>query len=154
MTNPQSGSFSTCSSTEDGDHNNKKTPPLPALFVLLEQGKWSRAATRARRHPKEVKAWFKLPKKKNGPIIKCKALHHACYKLRNVHAQIKHDLTVVQRAFPGCHDDNGFEEEDDLWIEACQAIQTLIDIHPEACSQRESHHGCLPIHLAVFSMCP
>jgi hypothetical protein len=29
----------------------------------------------------------------------------------------------------------------------------LIRVHPEACRERESRHGCLPLHLCVFSMC-
>ena len=43
---------------------------------------------------------------------------------------------------------------EDPWIEACKAILALIEAHPEAAQLRESRHGCLPLHLAVFSMCP
>ncbi len=43
---------------------------------------------------------------------------------------------------------------DDPWIEACKAILTILEICPEAAQQRESRHGCLPIHLAAFAMCP
>jgi len=43
---------------------------------------------------------------------------------------------------------------EDPWIEACKAILALIEAHPEAVEMRETRHGCLPLHLAVFSMCP
>eukprot|EP00986_Skeletonema_menzelii_P015614 scaffold12237_cov208-Skeletonema_menzelii.AAC.1 len=43
--------------------------------------------------------------------------------------------------------------DEDEYIEACKCILTLIRLHPEACKERESRHGCLPLHLCVFSMC-
>jgi hypothetical protein len=49
------------------------------------------------------------------------------------------------------------EEEliwDDPWIEACKSILTILEICPEAARERETRHGCLPIHLAAFAMCP
>ena len=53
------------------------------------------------------------------------------------------------------NDNNGNDEEwDDPWIEACKAIISLLNVYPEAAQQRETRHGCLPIHLAAFAMCP
>lgn len=151
--------------------------------------------------------------------VKCKALHHACHRLRRVHGHIRKRIaeslrheqiyaaynpspvispTVIQSSLPsisssfdssddgqhlnslsasGPFDPFGFnsksrgnrkmkwnrnhqnaqddvEEWDDPWIEACKAILAIIEQYPEAAGQRESRHGCLPIHLAVFAMCP
>lgn len=100
-----------------------------------------------------------VSKKSNVQIsnVKCKALHHACQKLRCVHT------TIYQTrgngggsggiAGPGITDDMRIIIEDDEYIEACKCLLTLIRIHPEACRERESRHGCLPLHLCVFSMC-
>ena len=49
---------------------------------------------------------------------------------------------------------NSSTEWDDPWIEACKAILTILEIYPEAARERESRHGCLPLHLAVFAMRP
>lgn len=35
---------------------------------------------------------------------------------------------------------------------ACKAILALVEAHPQAAGERESRHGCLPLHLAVFGM--
>ena len=163
--------------------------------------------------------------------VKCKALHHACHRLRRVHGHIRkrvseslrhehfcalhnsmngngnmninvnvnvnapamtpteslsfnsissfdssvsedgynlhshsHTSHGINGSAPSLFDPFGFnskhkpkkeiEEWDDPWIEACKAILAILEQNPEAAGQRESRHGCLPIHLAVFAMCP
>lgn len=126
------------------------------LILLIEQSKWAEASQRARTHPHEVKQLVKLRKTTKSSSggsssmggvqisnVKCKALHHACQKLRSVHTNIY--STKVGS------DDEVIDEDE--YIEACKCILTLIQLHPEACKERESRHGCLPLHLAVFSMC-
>ena len=98
-------------------------------------------------------------KKSNVQIsnVKCKALHHACQKLRSVHTTIYQTRVSGGGsggiAGPIATDDMRIIIEDDEYIEACKCLLTLIRIHPEACRERESRHGCLPLHLCVFSMC-
>jgi hypothetical protein len=46
------------------------------------------------------------------------------------------------------------EEWDDPWIDACKAILAILKQNPRAAGQRESRHGCLPLHLACYAMCP
>ena len=98
--------------------------------------------------------------KKNVQIshVKCKALHHACQKLRSVHTAIYQTRNVAARddAISKSEESNTTRRliiEEDEYIMACKCILTLIRIHPEACRERESRHGCLPLHLCVFSMC-
>ena len=149
------------------------------LILLIEQGQWTAASERAISHPHEVRQLVKLRKTtKNPPTanntaasnnsksgggganvqisnVKCKALHHACQKLRSVHT------TIYQHKSTLNHDNNLNNNsssgrniiKEDEYIEACKCILTLIRIHPEACKERESRHGCLPLHLCVFSMC-
>ncbi|KAL3808056.1 hypothetical protein ACHAXA_007998 [Cyclostephanos tholiformis] len=96
--------------------------------------------------------------KKNLQIsnVKCKALHHACQKLRTVHTTIYQIRNVMAQTAISKNKDNNTRRliiEEDEYIEACKCILALIKIHPEACRERESRHGCLPLHLCVFSMC-
>jgi hypothetical protein len=96
--------------------------------------------------------------KKNVQIsnVKCKALHHACQKLRSVHTTIYQTKSVVAQAVILEDEDSNTRRliiEEDEYIEACKCILMLIRVHPEACRERESRHGCLPLHLCVFSMC-
>eukprot|EP00581_Thalassiosira_minuscula_P009944 CAMPEP_0183709466 /NCGR_PEP_ID=MMETSP0737-20130205/5506_1 /TAXON_ID=385413 /ORGANISM="Thalassiosira miniscula, Strain CCMP1093" /LENGTH=962 /DNA_ID=CAMNT_0025937581 /DNA_START=179 /DNA_END=3067 /DNA_ORIENTATION=+ len=93
--------------------------------------------------------------------VKCKALHHACQKLRSVHTTI-YQKTGTRTTANNTHTSTNSSSssnntrriiEEDEYIEACKCILTLIRIHPEACKERESRHGCLPLHLCVFSMC-
>ena len=129
--------------------------------------------------------------------VKCKALHHACDRLRRVHGHMRkliiEALKMEKEGFhlpsPRVHsnssnsstpffdsfDEAGFHdtsrlssrsfdtfqedacasaEWDDPWIEACKAILVIIEQYPEAAGIRESRHGCLPLHLAVFAMGP
>ena len=151
------------------------------LILLIERGEWNAAAARATSHPDEVRQLVKLrkttrnasvtvppagpaaagvgqPPQPNAGVqisnVKCKALHHACQKRRSVHT------AIYQRRSP--HGSTGGEGgsgsrrliEEDEYVEACRCILALIRVHPEAARERESRHGCLPLHLAVFSMCP
>eukprot|EP00984_Skeletonema_dohrnii_P003029 scaffold1017_cov95-Skeletonema_dohrnii-CCMP3373.AAC.3 len=147
------------------------------LILLIEQGQWNAASQRAISHPHEVRQLVKLRKTtKNAPPppstsptaatsaggsvqisnVKCKALHHACQKLRSVHTTIyQKKMTPTppsNTTYEGGHQRKSLIEEDE-YIEACKCILTLIRLHPEACKERESRHGCLPLHLCVFSMC-
>mmetsp|Transcript_38950 Transcript_38950/g.58512 ORF Transcript_38950/g.58512 Transcript_38950/m.58512 type:complete len:922 (-) Transcript_38950:312-3077(-) len=99
--------------------------------------------------------------------IKCKALHHACHRLRSIHSyRSRHpDISAAAYGTRSMSLVNGNSsphttpppqeppEEEDEWVEACKCIMTLIELHPEACGERESRHGCLPLHLAAFAMC-
>lgn len=123
-----------------GSSSNK---PLPPLFYYMESGDWSRAIDRARRHPREVKAWASIrsksePQPPSGSTIsgsKRLALHHACFKLRN-------------SAYAG-----NSQNKTDPFIEICKFIILLLDLYPDAAGVRESRHGCLPLHLASFASC-
>lgn len=127
----------------------------------------------------------------NISSIRCKALHHACHKLRSIHSIFEQQLRDFERmAMPAQSSSlnnksrvesasptilkSGEEENThpnicstssilnsnfhttdeyvDPWIEACKAILTLIEVYPEAASDRESRHGCLPLHLASFAL--
>ena len=158
------------------------------LILLIERGQWNAATQRATTHEHEVKQLVKLRKTtKNSPPststtaaasasdnktspsnkrnnvqisnVKCKALHHACQKLRSVHTTIYHKNTIpssnVETANSTSDNNNTTRRiiDEDEYIQACKTILTLIRIHPEACKERESRHGCLPLHLCVFSMC-
>lgn len=147
---PQSDSYS--SSSGDGHKmtsNMGRSYPksLPPLFLCMEAGDWTRAIERAKRHPREVKAWASIRSKSEQqqhladgtkvPSAKRLALHHACFKLR-------HSVN-----FPVTSGANG----SDPFIEVCKLILVLVDMYPEAASTRESRHGCLPLHLAAFASC-
>lgn len=41
--------------------------------------------------------------------------------------------------------------EDDPFIDVCRLILLLIQIYPDACGERETRHGCLPLHLVAFA---
>ena len=119
--------------------------PLSPLFVYMETGEWSKAADRARRYPKEVKTWASLRTKSTSGSAGNKissaqrlALHHACFKLRN---------SIANTQQPAASD------AEDPFIQVCEFILLLLEIFPEAAGQRESRHGCLPIHLAAFASC-
>ena len=136
--------------------------------------------------------------------VKCKALHHACHRLRRVHGHIRKCIVealkmekagyqlrsprLQTRSFNSSSNGQSFDssdggdiyrlsshsfdtfssahsksmdvqddangEWDDPWIEACKAILVIIEQNPDAAGMRESRHGCLPLHLAVFAMGP
>jgi hypothetical protein len=119
--------------------------PLSPLFVYMETGDWKNAADRARKHPREVKTWASLRTKSTSTSSGNKissaqrlALHHACFKLRN-------SIANTQQLASG--------DSEDPFIQVCEFILLLLEIYPEAAGQRESRHGCLPIHLAAFASC-
>jgi len=132
-----------------GVGNPKKRKELPPLFWYMETSDWDKASDRVRRHPREVKVWATLKTKgdhmgdpaggsggSKGRSTKRLALHHACFKLRSAGS-----LPVSAKA------------SDDPFVQACRFILLLIRLYPEACGQRESRHGCLPLHLASFASC-
>jgi len=67
------------------------------------------------------------------------ALHHACFKLRSVSPSGSTPTHSTQHT--------------DEFLEVCRFILLLIKLYPEAASERESRHGCLPLHLAAFASC-
>ena len=138
--NPQ-GESSRGSSKENGA-TKKKHKSLPALFWYMEMGEWDKATERAQQHPREVKTWATLRTKSTADAgtkkvsgTKRLALHHACFKLRSVDSSTNSTT------------------EDDPFIKVCQFILLLLELYPEAAGQRESRHGCLPLHLAAFASC-
>lgn len=124
--------------------STKKKRELPPLFYFMESGDLERATERVRKHPREVKTWATLRSKEASDTAtktfstssKRLALHHACFKLRSAGS-----------APPAA------KASDDLFIQMCRFILLLIRLYPEAASQRESRHGCLPLHLAAFASC-
>ncbi|KAL3940019.1 MAG: hypothetical protein SGBAC_005348, partial [Bacillariaceae sp.] len=138
-TNPQSGSASSSSS---GDIRRMNRSQLPPLFVYMETGDWARAMERAKKHPREVKTWASIRSKSssNDRISGAKrlALHHACFKLRS-------SVSAGTSA--------AYDSTSDAFIEVCNLILLLIELYPDAAGQRESRHGCLPLHLAAFASC-
>jgi ankyrin repeat protein len=131
---------------------------LPPLFWYMELGEWEKASDRVRRHPREVKTWATLRTKNNtdepAPLpssasiasyatkassssgTKRLALHHACFKLRTAGS-----CPVASKA------------SEDPYVQVCRFILMLLRLYPEAAGQRESRHGCLPLHLACFASC-
>jgi hypothetical protein len=122
----------------------RKRKELPQLFWYMELGEWNKALERLRRHPREAKVWATLKTKsllaptEKVSSTKRLALHHACFKLRSAAGKSFH------RA------DN---EQDDPFCVICQFILALLRLYPEAAGQRETRHGCLPLHLAAFASC-
>jgi hypothetical protein len=119
------------------DKNSKKRE-LPPLFWYMESQDWDKATERVRKHPREVKTWATLRTKSEADAKSSKrlALHHACFKLRSAGSAAP---TV--------------KPSDDPFIQTCRFILLLIRLYPDAASQRESRHGCLPLHLAAFASC-
>ena len=131
---------------------------LPPLFWYMESGHWARAEQRARRHPREFKTWVTIKTKSSHAAVdespgstsstsgttdtKRLALHHACFKLRSVGSQPPPDrLQIIEG------------ESEDPFVQVCRFILILINLYPEAAGQRETRHGCLPLHLAAFGSC-
>ncbi|GKY92416.1 hypothetical protein MPSEU_000212200 [Mayamaea pseudoterrestris] len=120
--------------------STKKTfRELPALFYYMEIGDWTKALERIRRHPREAKAWATLRTKSTTeqPSTKRLALHHACFKLRSA----------------GSSPFNASNPNEDEYIVVVRFILQLLRLYPDAAGQRESRHGCLPLHLAAFASC-
>ena len=67
---------------------------LPPLFLYIEAGDFNRAAERAKRHIREVKAWVSI--NANNPQKKTKrlALHQACFKVNEVCFSLSLSLCV------------------------------------------------------------
>jgi hypothetical protein len=119
--------------------SKKSFRELPALFYYMEVGEWSKALERIRRHPREAKTWATLRTKSTTeqPSTKRLALHHACFKLRSA----------------GSAPFNEANPNEDEYIVVCRFILQLLRLYPDAAGQRESRHGCLPLHLAAFASC-
>jgi hypothetical protein len=131
-----------------GPHKKRSSKELPQLFWYMELNQWTKATERLRRHPREAKTWATLktksllvpaasarPEEKVVTSTKRLALHHACFKLRS-----------AAGGKPG-------SKEEDTFVQICQFILALLRLYPEAAGQRESRHGCLPLHLAAFASC-
>eukprot|EP00536_Pseudo-nitzschia_multiseries_P003045 jgi/Psemu1/184907/e_gw1.43.195.1 len=130
--------------------SSRKKNSLSPLLLYIEAGNYQRAIERARHHPREVKTWGSMqiqPSSRsatgNGEkseSVKRLALHHACFKLRAASASTAKYY-------------NSKAIEDDPFIELCRLILCLIVINPDACKERESRHGCMPLHLVAFASC-
>lgn len=134
-----SGRQSTGSSSSS-PRKNSRGRELPQLFWYMELGQWTKALDRLRRHPREAKVWATLKTKslltptEKVTSTKRLALHHACFKLR----------AAAGRSHRG---------DEDPFCLICQFILALLRLFPEAAGQRETRHGCLPLHLAAFASC-
>ena len=70
-------------------HSNGSKNNLPPLFLYIEAGDFRRAIERAKRHPREVRAWATIKTKSksnvgdnhNSDTTKRLALHQACFKV-------------------------------------------------------------------------
>jgi hypothetical protein len=143
---------------------------LPRLFYYMETGQWDAAMERLRRNPKEAKIWATLRTKSMttpstptsaddkagaGKVSGTKrlALHHACFKLRSAGAAAA--AASASSSIPHHHSPSSIvsSSEQDPFAQVCRFILTLIKIYPDAAGQRESRHGCLPLHLAAFASC-
>jgi ankyrin repeat protein len=112
----------------------------------MELGDWDSASDRLQRHPRESRIWATLRTKScavNDDISSTRllgakrlALHHACFKMRSAGGE-----PVPLRT------------DDDPFVRVCKFVLQLVRLYPEAAGQRESRHGCLPLHLAVFASC-
>jgi hypothetical protein len=139
---------------------------LPPLFWYMELGEWNKATERLRRNPKEVKTWATVRTKSSNltaePAAAAAAaassssasaassstalsklsgskrlpLHHVLFKLRSAGSEPVEDNSA-----------------DDPFMQVCRFVLMLVQLYPAACGQRESRHGCLPIHLAAFASC-
>lgn len=118
----------------------RKRRELPQLFWYMELGQWDKALERLKRHPREAKVWATLKTKsllaptEKVTSTKRLALHHACFKLRS----------AAGKTYAG---------DDDPFCLICQFILALLRLYPDAAGQRETRHGCLPLHLAAFASC-
>lgn len=125
----------------------KKKRELPPLFWYMETGEWDAAVDRVRKHPREVKLWATLRTKSDErhrhATTKRLALHHACFKLRSAGS--------VPPPFNPSSPNAAVV--DDPFVAVCRFLLVVIRLYPEAASQRESRHGCLPLHLAAFATC-
>lgn len=115
----------------------------------MELGQWEKAIDRVKRHTRDAKAWATVRTKSQTEISsstgkpkvtgsKRLALHHACFKLRSAGSY------PMQSDVPS---------SDDPFIQICKFILLLVKLHPEGAGERETRHGCLPIHLAAFASC-
>jgi hypothetical protein len=135
---------------------------LPRLFYYMETGQWDAAMERLRRNPKEAKVWATLRTKsmtedKQGSKVtgtKRLALHHACFKLRSAGAAAAAAGAAASGSYNIHHSPTTLlSAEQDPFAQVCRFILTLVKLYPEAAGQRESRHGCLPLHLAAFASC-
>ena len=141
-----SSSVATPSPSSGGKSKKKELPPL---FFFMELGQWEKAIDRVKRHPRESKTWATIRTKSQTEVSsstgkprvsgsKRLALHHACFKLRSA------------GAYPMVPN---LPASEDPFIQICKLILLLVKLHPDGAGQRETRHGCLPIHLAAFASC-
>mmetsp|Transcript_9219 Transcript_9219/g.19874 ORF Transcript_9219/g.19874 Transcript_9219/m.19874 type:complete len:759 (-) Transcript_9219:120-2396(-) len=170
LANPQAGSMSSRSDLSMGSpanssaassggssspsssstrHKKRSSKDLPPLFYFMELGQWEKAIDRVKRHTRDAKTWATIRTKSQTEVSpstgrarvsgsKRLALHHACFKLRSA------------GAFPM---DPDRPSSEDTFIQICKFILLLVKLYPEGAGQRETRHGCLPIHLAAFASC-
>jgi len=109
---------------------------------LIENGDWEGATQLIQKHPEEASIWASIKSRSASsrsaiaPVssstntaqqvstVRRLPLHHACLKLRNCpRKQVAADL-----------------------------INALLVAFPDAAKERETKHGCLPIHLVAFAL--
>ena len=115
----------------------------------MELGLWEKAIDRVMRHPRDAKTWATNRTKSQTEISastgkarvtgsKRLAIHHACFKLRSAGSH------PMQSDIPS---------SEDAFVQICRFILLLVKLYPEGSGQRETRHGCLPVHLAAFASC-
>jgi len=131
--------------------SNSSKNIVPPLFLYIEAGDFRKATERAARHPREVQMWGsnKISKSnssasgddKQSESTQRLPLHHACMKLRSATASPVYKSNHSQTA------------EEDPFVEVCRFILFLIEMYPAACAERETRHGCFPLHLVAYVSC-
>mmetsp|Transcript_7492 Transcript_7492/g.10874 ORF Transcript_7492/g.10874 Transcript_7492/m.10874 type:complete len:609 (-) Transcript_7492:124-1950(-) len=123
---PASFSLNTTSSALTANTN--------AALALIESGNWVEATELVRKNPEEAFKWASIKSKSRRNLnegsqssttsARRLPLHHACLKLRS------------------CCNKKA----------AADLISALLVAYPGAAKERETKHGCLPIHLAAFAI--
>lgn len=110
-----------------------------AVITLIENGDWEGATQLVQNHPEEASIWASIKSRSASSrsatapanfsaqqvsTVRRLPLHHACLKLRNCpRKQVAADL-----------------------------INALLVAFPDGAKERETKHGCLPIHLVAFAL--
>lgn len=110
-------------------------------ITFIENGDWEGATQLIQNHPEEASTWASIKSRSassrgtttsasntSSPVVVSTVrrlpLHHACLKLRN------------------CPNKQA----------AADLINALLLAYPDAAKERETKHGCLPIHLVAFAL--
>jgi len=170
-TTPSGGAGGAGAGTSGGISTPERYGPSSSSLAELQGGTPSSVVTAGTSSPGMTTPERQISR------VQCKALHHACQKLRSVYSMpvpppkpssssskskssssnvisgVTYASGADGRVEGKDEEKNEEEEEADPYVSACRAIIALVEAHPRAAGERESRHGCLPLHLAAFGMC-